>query len=111
MKKAVHIGKMDRRIDVIKRNKTRSSTGAEIFTESILISVWAEKKVLKSEEDIDDKVVTINEYQYMIRYDPDLAAQKIQHLYIRDGIDEFDIYGFDPIGRKQFLKIDCEKRE
>ncbi|WP_106793974.1 head-tail adaptor protein [Aquimarina sp. Aq78] len=110
-KPEVYIGSMDRRIEIIKRNKSRSSTGAETYTETALTTVWANKKLLKSDEALDDKEVTINEHQYIIRYDPIIANEKIQHLFIRDHTDEFEIYGVEEIQRKKFFKIDCEKRE
>lgn len=110
-KSVIYIGSMDRRIEIIKRNKSRSETGAETYTETVLATVWANKRVIKSDEALDDKDVTINEHQYIIRYDPIIAVEKIQHLYIKDDNDEFEIYGVEEIQRKKFFKIDCEKRE
>lgn len=111
MAEQVYIGKMDRRIQVIKRIKTKTPSGADAFTETIIATVWAEKKVLKSDEAVDDKIVTINAHQYVLRYHPIIAAENIQHLYLKDDSVEYDIYGLDPMGRKQFLKINCERRE
>ena len=111
MKQQVYIGKMDRRIEIVKRIKVRGSTGAETFTETTIASVWAERKTIKSEEALDEKIVTINEQQYIIRYHPDIAKETVQHLFIKDDVIEYDIYGFNPIGRKEYLIIECERRE
>ncbi|QLE02886.1 head-tail adaptor protein [Galbibacter sp. BG1] len=111
MAEQMYIGKMDRRIAIVKRIKSKSTSGADSYTETTLATVWAEKKELKSEEAVDDKVVTINAHQFVIRFHPEIASEKVQHLYLVDENDEYDIYGVEMVGRKQFIKINCERRE
>ncbi|MDH7444674.1 phage head completion protein [Aquimarina sp. 2201CG14-23] len=111
MKDFVFIGKMDRRIDIVKKIPTKGSTGADYLTSVNIASVWASKKPLKSDESVDDKVVMINSDQFVIRYHPDIVKEKIQHLYVVDNNVELNVYGVEKVGRKQFLKLNCDRRE
>ena len=101
----VYIGKMDRRISIYREVKTITETGFETKVKELVVAVWASREVAKSEEGVDDKVVAINEFDYLVRWNPTLANEKIQQLLMNDGDEEFKIYGVKPIGRKQYLKL------
>ena len=107
----IYIGKMDRRIEIIKRIKTKGSTGAEVFTENVLVAIWAEKKMASTDKVLDEKVVAMNVVQFTIRWHPLISGENLQSLYIKQGDDEFEIYGFEEVGRKQFMKLKCQYRE
>ena len=107
----IHIGKMDRRIDINIRVKTKTDIGSETYINTNVATVWARRESIISIEDIEDKIVAVNSYNYTIRYHPDIAGQIIQNLYITDDGQQFDIYGVDPIGRQRFLKLKATRRE
>lgn len=106
-----YIGKMDHRIQFVKLVKTKGSTGAEVKTESIVATVWSEKKTAASDKVLDEKVVAMNVVQWMIRWHPDIVSENVQSLIIRNGTDEFEIYGVEEIGRRQFLRVKTQYRE
>lgn len=111
MSDQVFIGKMDRRVKITKRITTRGSTGAENFTEELIATVWAEKRGISSDKEKDDKIIALNVVTFLMRWIPEIYAEKLQTLYVEDGGDQYEVYGFEEIGRKQFLRLKCQHRE
>ena len=107
----VYIGEMDRRVSIYREIKTKTETGFESKVKELVTDVWASREVAKSEEGVDDKIVAINEYDYLVRWNPIIANEKIQQLLLSDGSEEFKVYGVKPIGRKQYLKLIVGERE
>ncbi len=107
----IYIGKMDHRIQVIKRIKSKGSTGAENYTESELAVVWADKKMASTDKVLDEKVVAMNVVQFTLHWHPNIAGENMQSLYIKEGTTEFEIYGFEEIGRKKYIRFKCQFRE
>lgn len=108
---ALYIGEMDRLVQVIKKTVTKSTTGAEEKTDKVLVELWAERKMLSSSEALDGKIVALNVLEYRAHWHPVIAEENIQDLYIKDGVDEYDIHGFDELGRKKHIRFKCQKRE
>lgn len=107
----VFIGAMDTRIQVIEKTIVKSTTGAPIETDVVIATVWAERKTASSSEVLDVKVVAMNVVEYRTHWHPDIAAKNIQNLYIKEYGVEYDVHGFDPEGRKKYLKFKCQRRE
>jgi len=105
------IGNMDRRITVLRKATTKTNTGAETKADQEIATVWAERKTASSDKKLDEKVVALNVVLYSIHYHPDIKNENIQDLYVVDDGVEFEIYGFDYIGRKKYVKLKCQLRE
>lgn len=102
---------MDRRIQIIKKVRTKTDTGSETSVDSPVATVWANRKSASSDKVLDDKVVALNVVTYQFRYHPDVAAENIQDLFVLDQGDQLEIYGREEIGRKDYFKIKCQSRE
>lgn len=111
MAKEIYIGNMDRRISVIMKVATKGTTGAEVFVNTTVATVWAYRKSASSDKELDDKVVALNVFEYLVRWHEAIAAENIQALFIDDDGVEYEIYGVEEVGRKQFLRLKCERRE
>ncbi|MEM9685304.1 MAG: head-tail adaptor protein [Bacteroidota bacterium] len=107
----IHIGQLDRRIQINSRVKAKTDIGSETYVTDTLAMVWAKRQSMSSTEEVEDKIVAVNSYDYTIRYHPDIVGQPIQNLYIVDENREFDIYGVEPVGRDQYLILKCVSRE
>lgn len=110
-KNALFIGNMDRRIKVIEKTAVKSSTGSETFTDVQLAAVWAERKSANSDKAVDEKVVALNVVMYSIHWHPDVTNKNLQCLHVVDDEIEYEVYGFEYVGRKKYIKLKCQIRE
>jgi len=107
----IHIGKMDSLIQVVRKVKTQSTTGAQTSSTEVVAEVWAHKETASSDKVLDDKVVALNVVSYQFRYHPALDGESPQELYVQDGSQVLEIYGFEILGRRDYFKLKCQIRE
>jgi len=106
----IKIGQMDHRVEIVQKTRTKSSTGAETETNETICTVWAKRTTASTDKILDDKVVALNVNTYEFRYQPVLKTYDIQDLFLIDDGLEFEIYGFEIIGRNRYYKFKCQIR-
>ena len=102
------IGQLDIRITLVKFTDQKSAIATAERTSQDLLSTWAKRVNLSASEDTEDKIFTINQRAYIIRYRENLNQEELEELAVRDGNRLYYVTGARPIGRKQFWELRCE---
>lgn len=110
MKKIVHIGKLDRRITIFKKQTTKTATGESLVEDVVHQECWAKAEDRSSKEEEEGKIYLLSVRDYTIRYNAE-TAQSGEEMFIRDYDGDFHIAGVQHIGRKSYLKLNSVKRE
>jgi len=98
------IGQMDRMIEILLVEKTKSSAGGVSEATTSIANPFAYMKEVSGTEDPEGKIRHIVNRTYTIRY----TAQVLQYntkLKIVDGAQTFNVFHVKEIGRKKHLEI------
>lgn len=104
MEKKPFIGQMDRPIQLVEKVVSRTSTGSEETTETVLCSPYAMMDDLSGNKDIEGKVIHLVNRAYTIRYRSEIKAKQ-QSLVLVDNGTRYFIENIMEIGRKDRLKL------
>lgn len=104
------ISKMDRRIEVVEFTEVIGTLNEKSRSQVSIKEVWAELMFKSSSEDNQEKVYEINKRDYIIHYDPDIAAKDIQDLAVVDDGKVYYVIGYSEWGRQMFIQLNCEYR-
>jgi len=109
-KKVAHIGQMDRRVELIKYDKTITDTGERTKIEVSLGFVWSKLQDVSGTEEIEGKVISLSVRRYIIRWRNDVVQSGVT-FYIKDEDGEYNVHSVEHQGRKEYLVLKSSKRE
>lgn len=104
MEKSPFIGQMDRKITVVEKVISRSTTGAETFTDNTICEPYACLNEMGGSEDVEGKVIHLINRSYTIRYRAEVKATANQLIVIDDG-KRYEIYHAKEIGRQKHIEL------
>lgn len=105
------LGKMDRKVEIVEFVSTKNNIGATSRTQQTVKTVWAQLIFKTSGEEFDQKIFSINKRDYVIHYDPDIAAKLLQSLAVVDDGITYYVTGANPDyeGRKKAILLNCKQ--
>jgi head-tail adaptor len=103
------IGQMNRKIALVEKQITQTTTGSEKTTEVTICEPWAAMQDNSGNEDIEGKVIHLINRSYVIRVNTEVK-QKGTKLIVVDADRRFEIYHIKEIG-KTHLEILCRNHE
>ena len=68
------IGQMDRKIQLVQKVKTQTSTGSEVSSEAVMASPFAYMKDMSGGEEVDGKVKHLVARTYTIRFNQEIKT-------------------------------------
>lgn len=98
------IGQMDRKIQLVQKTKTQTSTGSEISSEVIISEPFAAMKDLSGSEEVDGKVKHLISRTYTIWFNP-IVKEKGTALIVIDEGRKFEIIHSVELGRRSYLEL------
>jgi head-tail adaptor len=104
------IGQMDRKIQLVQKVKTQTSTGSEVSSEAVMASPFAYMKDMSGGEEVDGKVKHLVSRTYTIRFNQEIKTIGTALMLI-DEARKFEILHIIEIGRKKHLEIRCKSYE
>lgn len=103
------IGQMNRKIALVEKAISRTSTGSEKSTEETICEPYAWMQDNSGSEDVEGKVIHLINRSYTIRVNADVKAKGTK-LVVVDGAQRFEIVHIKEIGRTH-LEILCKHYE
>lgn len=98
----MQVGKMDRRITLLRRTLTRNDLGEQVATYAEYATVWAEKRDVSGREYLaSQQIVAENTVRFFIRYRDDVLLTD----RIVCGDRTYDLTHVAEIGRRDGLEI------
>ena len=110
MTKKTQIGTLDRRVELVSYNKAKSTTGAPEETEVSLGVVWCKIEDVSVNEDVEGQVISLAVRKYIVRWQQFLIDDGAL-VYIKDTDGDYNIHGFETLGRRDYLRLKTSKRE
>lgn len=110
MIKTPYIGQLDRKIQIIKEEVTRATTGEEKPVDAIVIQPYAFMEELSGDEDVEGKVIHLTDRKYTIRYHSDVLANGYKYFVVDGGL-KFTITHVKEIGRNHYLQLLVKRSE
>ena len=107
----INIGSLDVRISIYKKEvSSTTTTGETIKADVLLKETWASRYDKSSNEEEEGKIYLVAVREYVIRYNSEIV-QDGETMFIRDVDGDYNIYGIEQIGRKDYLRLNAVKRE
>lgn len=103
------IGQMNRKIALVEKEITQTSTGSEKTTEITICEPYAAMKDLSGNEDVEGKVIHLVNRSYTIRVNAEVKSKSTK-LIVIDADQRFEIIHIKEIG-KTHLEIMCKNYE
>lgn len=103
------IGQMNRKIELVEKVISQTTTGSEITTENTICEPFAAMKDLSGNEDIEGKVIHLVNRSYTIRVNAEVKSKGSELIVVVDG-KRFEIIHIKEIG-KTHLEIMCKNYE
>lgn len=110
MSGADNIGKMDRFISIYEVTESKGIVGSTRDAEVKIKDVWAKRVESNSTENFEEKVYTLDNRQYHIHYDPDIAVLFQEKLLVIDEGRKYFVYSSEEIVRGQYVLLKTEFR-
>lgn len=110
MENKTFIGQMDRKIQLVQKTKSQTTTGSEKSTPVIVSEPFAAMQDTSGGEEVEGKVIHLVNRIYTIWYNP-VVKEKGTALVLIDEGRKFEILHIIEKGRKQYLEIRCKLYE
>lgn len=104
------IGQMDRKIQLVQKVKTQTTTGAEVSSEVVISEPFAAMKDISGGEEVDGKVRHLVSRTYTIWFNP-FVKEKGTALIVVDEGRKFEILHTIEVGRRQYLELRVKSYE
>jgi len=104
------IGKMNRKVSIVKFVTTRNSTNEKEVTQEVIAEPWAAMVDVSGNEDIEGKVRYLVNKKFTIRYNQTVNDLKNQLGLIYEG-KLYDVVNVVEIGRKSHLQLIVKNNE
>lgn len=98
------IGKMDRKVSIVKFVSTRNSTNEKEVTQEVISEPWASMDDISGTEDVEGKIRYLVNKKFTIRYNQEVNDLKNQLGLLFEG-KLFDVINVIEIGRKSHLQL------
>jgi head-tail adaptor len=108
--KPVNIGRMDRRLRILEPvTETNETYNERINTFYRQFAVVFGERLTQPVRNLyeGDQIVALNTVRYRARFIEDVTTQ----MLIADGTEFFKILGIEPVDRRKFMYITCQKRD
>ena len=108
----IHIGSLDRRVQIVKKSDNQSETGAPDHVPELVKECWAAVRFQSGNEATEGKVISLNVRMYILRYFEEIVADGEQY-WIKDLKDggEFNIHYVEQVGRNEYVICKASRRE
>ena len=111
MDKKFNPGTLDRWVGIYQVTTQKGDVGQASEVVTHLKDVWAKRIEPGGSEDFDDKVVTLDNRQYVIHYDPSIADLFLETLFVQEGNRKYYVFATEELGRGRYLKLKASFRE
>ena len=111
MSDKVYIGQLNQRVEIWHIDPTNKSLTGETTKTPVLIGpIQSLRKDGGANETQEDKIFYLQNRTYTIRF-VEIVFKKGEEMFVRDEDGDYQIYGIELIGKKEFLKLKTNKRE
>lgn len=105
-----NIGEMDRPITIYQVTEGKGAMGSATDVEQVVKDVWAKRITGNGSEQFEEKVFTLDNRQYLIHYDPEIAQLFQEKLIVVDEGRKYFVFASEEIVRGRFVVLKTEYR-
>ena len=110
MAKKHAVGTLDRRVELVRYDTIKSTTGSPEKTEQSLGAFWAKVDDVSGTEAVEGQVISLAVRKYVMRWQQQLVDDGVL-IYIKDADGQYNINSVSNLGRKEYLELKTSKRE
>lgn len=110
MDKKYSIGKMDRPVAIHHVTEIKGDAGQSKDVEVLVKNIWAQRIEGNGSEDFEEKVYTLDNRQYMIHYDPEIAGLFQEKLIVVEEGRKYFVFSSEELVRGKYVLLKTEFR-